>query len=97
MKNFFKKCLRKKIGLHFHNVHGMALSNALMGYKMGVRVFDGSVGGLGGCPYAGVPAGNVPTESLIYLFKGKTNPMINELVKTGRWLEKKSTRLCPLL
>lgn len=95
LEKLFKKVPSEKIGLHFHNVHGMALSNALMGYKMGVRVFDGSVGGLGGCPYAGVPAGNVPTESLIYLFKGKTNPMINELVKTGRWLEKKIHKTLP--
>ena len=95
LNKLFKKISPNKISLHFHNVHGMALSNALTGYKMGVRVFDGSVGGLGGCPYAGVPAGNVPTEGLIYLFKGKTNSTINQLIKTGRWLEKKIHKTLP--
>ena len=95
LTKLFKKVSPNKISLHFHNVHGMALSNALTGYKMGVRVFDGSVGGLGGCPYAGVPTGNVPTEGLIYLFKGKTDPIINELVKIGRWLEKKINKTLP--
>ena len=95
LKELFKKVSHKKTSLHFHNVHGMAISNALTGYKMGVRVFDGSVGGLGGCPYAGVPAGNVPTESLIYLFKGKTNPIINELVKIGNWLEGRVKKTLP--
>ena len=73
----------------------MAISNAWTAYKMGVRVFDGSVGGLGGCPYAGVPAGNVPTESLVDLFKGRTHPLIVELVKIERWLEEKLETTLP--
>ena len=89
LTKLFKRVSPEKISLHFHNVHGMAIGNALAAYKMGVRVFDGSVGGLGGCPYAGVPAGNVPTESLMYLFKGSANPVITELIKIGRWLEEK--------
>lgn len=95
LENLFKKIPQKKISLHFHNIHGLALSNIYAGYQMGVKTFDGSIGGLGGCPYAGLPAGNVPTESLVYLFRGKQSPLMEELVKTAHWLEKKLKKSLP--
>ena len=95
LKKLLKKIPSRKISLHFHNVHGMAVGNVWTGYLRGVRVFDGSVGGLGGCPYAGVPSGNVPTESLVYLFEGAENPLIGKLAEVGRWLERKLKKTLP--
>ena len=53
---------------HFHNTRNTALANALAAVEEGVRVLDGSLGGIGGCPFAPGAAGNVPTEDLAYMF-----------------------------
>jgi hydroxymethylglutaryl-CoA lyase len=53
---------------HFHNTRNTALANAVAAVEEGVRVLDGSLGGIGGCPFAPGAAGNVPTEDLIYMF-----------------------------
>ncbi|MGH6951654.1 MAG: hydroxymethylglutaryl-CoA lyase [Vitreimonas sp.] len=53
---------------HFHNTRNTALANALAAVEEGVRVLDGSLGGIGGCPFAPGAAGNVPTEDLLYMF-----------------------------
>lgn len=58
------------LAFHAHDTWGMGVANCLALYEAGVRVFDGSVGGLGGCPYAKGATGNVPTEALAYLFEG---------------------------
>lgn len=79
-----------KIALHLHDTRGVALANALQGYQMGVRVFDTSVGGLGGCPYAPGAAGNLATEDLVYMFQGmgiKTGIDLPKLLSQGSWLE----------
>jgi hydroxymethylglutaryl-CoA lyase len=55
------------IALHLHDTYGTALANALAGMQMGVRIFDASAGGLGGCPYAPGAAGNLATEDLLYM------------------------------
>ena len=55
------------IGLHFHNTRGPGLANVLMGLTRGVRRFDASIGGLGGCPYAPGATGNVVTEDLVHM------------------------------
>jgi hydroxymethylglutaryl-CoA lyase len=55
------------IGLHFHNTRGTGLANVLMGLTRGVRRFDASIGGLGGCPYAPGATGNVVTEDLVHM------------------------------
>ncbi|MFM8315777.1 MAG: hydroxymethylglutaryl-CoA lyase [Deltaproteobacteria bacterium] len=56
-----------KIALHLHNTYGFALANIQAGYEMGVRSFDGSLGGIGGCPYAKGATGNVASEDIRYL------------------------------
>lgn len=58
-----------RINLHFHNTRGLGLANAYAGLEMGVDSFDSSVGGLGGCPFAGHrgAAGNISTEDLVFL------------------------------
>ena len=58
-------------GMHFHDTRGMALANVLASLERGLRKFDSSAGGLGGCPFAGPgAAGNVATEDLLYLLDG---------------------------
>jgi hydroxymethylglutaryl-CoA lyase len=53
---------------HFHNTRNTALANAVAAVEEGVRVLDGSLGGIGGCPFAPGAAGNVPSEDLLYMF-----------------------------
>jgi hydroxymethylglutaryl-CoA lyase len=53
---------------HFHNTRNTALANAVAAVEEGVHVLDGSLGGIGGCPFAPGAAGNVPTEDLAYMF-----------------------------
>ncbi len=55
---------------HFHDTYGQALANVYASLQAGVRVFDASVSGLGGCPYAPGALGNVATEDLLYMLSG---------------------------
>lgn len=57
----------ENIALHMHDTRGTALANYLAGYQAGVRIFDGSTAGVGGCPYAPGAAGNASTEDLVYM------------------------------
>ncbi len=59
---------RVQLRAHFHNTRNTALANAVAAVEEGVRVLDGSLGGIGGCPFAPGAAGNVPTEDLLYMF-----------------------------
>jgi hydroxymethylglutaryl-CoA lyase len=68
-------------GAHFHNTRGLGLANALAAYDEGVRAFDSSLGGLGGCPFAPGASGNVITEDLVFMFESMG-------VSTGVSLEK---------
>ena len=54
---------------HFHNTRGLGLANALAAWEEGVRAFDSSMGGLGGCPFAPGASGNVITEDLVFMFE----------------------------
>ncbi len=69
-----------KIAYHFHDTRGTALANVCAALEEGVRVFDASAGGLGGCPYAPGAGGNLATEDLVYLLE-------REGVRTGVDLE----------
>lgn len=55
---------------HFHDTYGQALANIYAALKLGLRTFDSSVSGLGGCPYAPGASGNVATEDLLYMLNG---------------------------
>lgn len=66
--------LRQNLGekagaAHMHNTRGLGLANCLAAYEEGVRTFDSSQGGLGGCPYAPGASGNVVTEDLVFMFE----------------------------
>lgn len=56
-----------RIGLHLHNTRGLGLANALAGLECGVRDFEASVGGLGGCPFAPRAVGNICTEDFVHM------------------------------
>ena len=73
VKRLFRKVRNaigdKLDGAHFHNTRGLGLTNALAAYEEGVRAFDSSMGGLGGCPFAPGASGNVITEDLVFMFE----------------------------
>jgi hydroxymethylglutaryl-CoA lyase len=80
----------ERIALHFHDTRGTALSNVLVGLELGVRTFDASVAGLGGCPYAPGAAGNLATEDLVYTLHGMgvgTGIDLDKLLEAGRVAE----------
>lgn len=81
----------ERIALHFHDTYGRGLVNVEAGYEEGVRDFDASLGGLGGCPYAPGAAGNVATEDVVDLFERSgvsTGVDLAALVDTTAWLER---------
>lgn len=93
VESLFKKLKKvvptKKLAGHFHDTRGQALANILAAYKLGIRVFDTSAGGLGGCPYAPGATGNVSTEDVAFMFQGmgiKTGVKLDKLIEMGPWL-----------
>lgn len=58
---------REKLALHLHDTYGTAIANVSRGLERGIRTFDSSIGGAGGCPYAPGATGNLATEDLLYL------------------------------
>lgn len=57
------------IALHFHNTRGVGLANVMVGLDLGIREYEASIGGLGGCPFAPGATGNICTEDLVYLLE----------------------------
>lgn len=88
-KKLKKRIPAKKLAGHFHDTRGTALANILMAYEQGIKVFDTSLGGLGGCPYAPGSAGNVATEDVIYMFRGmnvETGLKIEKYIELNHWM-----------
>ena len=82
----------KTISLHLHNTRGLAVANAHAGLRLGVTRFDSTVGGLGGCPFAGQKgaAGNICTEELVLLCEEMgiaTGVDLDRLIEVGRMAE----------
>lgn len=74
---------------HFHDTYGQALANVYACLELGVHVFDASVAGLGGCPYAKGATGNVATEDLVFLLHGldiETGIDLDALVDAGAYV-----------
>ncbi|MEO6854474.1 MAG: hydroxymethylglutaryl-CoA lyase [Rhodoferax sp.] len=74
---------------HYHDTFGMAIANVYASYQFGLRAFDSSVGGLGGCPYAKGATGNVATEDVVYLLHtlgAETGIDLDRLVDCGDWI-----------
>ena len=79
------------LALHFHDTRGAALANILAALQEGVSIFDGSIGGLGGCPYAPGASGNVATEDLVNMLEEmgiETGVDLNKLIDCARFANK---------
>ena len=68
-KRLFQEIGSRTGSAHMHNTRGLGLANCLAAFEVGVRTFDSSLGGLGGCPYAPGASGNVVTEDLVFMFE----------------------------
>lgn len=78
---------REFLAGHFHDTYGQALTNIYASLQEGIAVFDSSVAGLGGCPYAKGASGNVATEDVVYLLDGlgiETGVDLNKVAEAGR-------------
>jgi len=74
---------------HFHDTYGQALANIYASLELGVHVFDTSVAGLGGCPYANGATGNVATEDVVFMLHGlgiQTGIDLDRLVDAGAYI-----------
>jgi hydroxymethylglutaryl-CoA lyase len=94
VKRLFKQ-LSQELGAkagaaHMHNTRGLGLANCLAAYEEGVRTFDASQGGIGGCPYAPGASGNVVTEDLVFMFEAmgiKTGINFEKLLEARKILQ----------
>jgi hydroxymethylglutaryl-CoA lyase len=80
-----------RLALHCHDTFGQAVANCLAADSMGLRTFDASAGGLGGCPYAPGAPGNVATEAVVRAFPGRTGVDADALAAAGRALRGAAT------
>jgi hydroxymethylglutaryl-CoA lyase len=88
----------ERFALHLHDTRGTALANVLVGLELGVRDFDASVGGVGGCPYAPGASGNLATEDLVYMLHGmgvETGVDMEKLLVAGNVAEQVIGRPLP--
>ena len=79
----------EKLAGHFHDTYGQALANTYAALECGVAVFDSSIAGLGGCPYAKGATGNVATEDVLFMLEGlgiETGVDMAKLVEAGRFI-----------
>ena len=77
------------VGLHLHNTRNTGYANAAVGLEAGATIFDASIGGLGGCPFAPRATGNIATEDLVYMLDGmgvETGVDLDELIRVSEWL-----------
>lgn len=78
-----------KLAGHFHDTYGQGVANVMRAYDMGIRTFDSSVAGLGGCPYAPGAKGNVASEDIIYALEragASTGVDLDKLIESGQWI-----------
>lgn len=93
----------EKLAGHYHDTWGMAIANILVSLEAGITVYDASVGGLGGCPYAPGASGNVATEDVLWLLEGlgiETGVDLDAIVDTAMWINnelgrKPASRVAP--
>ena len=81
-----------QLALHFHDTRGQALANVMAALPLGVRTFDASAGGLGGCPFAPGATGNLATEDLVYLLDGlgyETGVSLSAVLDASAFIEQK--------
>ena len=79
-----------RIGMHFHNTRNTGLANVYAALAGGVRSFDASLGGLGGCPFAPRATGNICTEDLAYMLRNmgcETGIDLPRLLESANWMQ----------
>lgn len=79
------------VAMHFHDTYGQALLNTAISLEHGIRTFDSSVGGLGGCPYSPGATGNVATENMVYFLESlgmDTGVDLDAMADIGEWITK---------
>lgn len=77
------------LAMHFHDTYGQALVNTAVSLEHGIRTFDASIAGLGGCPFSPGATGNVGTEDMVYFLEGlgmDTGVDLNGLADVGEWI-----------
>lgn len=82
----------ERLAMHFHDTRGTALANIHACLGLGIRTFDSSLGGLGGCPYAPAATGNVATEDVVYMIHGMgytTGINLAALLPINKWMAEK--------
>lgn len=90
-----KDVTTERLAAHFHDTRGTGLANVLAALDVGLRTFDSSIGGLGGCPYAPGAAGNISTEDLVYMLHGmdcETGVDLSRLVEAGAFIQEQLGR-----
>ncbi len=98
LARIFSEAPDGRIALHLHDTRGTALANVLTAIDLGVRTFDASAGGLGGCPYAPGATGNLATEDLMYMLDGlgaETGVDLDALVNASLFIEEKIGHALP--
>jgi hydroxymethylglutaryl-CoA lyase len=91
LHTLFRTIPAHQLAGHFHDTYGQAVANAVTAYNLGLRVFDSSVGGLGGCPYSPGAKGNLASEDIVYTFENmgiSTGVDLDKLVHIGHWINK---------
>jgi hydroxymethylglutaryl-CoA lyase len=86
------------LGLHLHNTRGLGIANALTGLELGIRDFESSIGGLGGCPFAPRAVGNISTEDFAHMVlqMGYTiDPDIDALIRCAELVERSVGHVVP--
>ncbi|NTU29284.1 hydroxymethylglutaryl-CoA lyase [Brevibacillus sp. HB1.1] len=84
-----KDVTNERLAAHFHDTRGTGLANVAAALAEGIRIFDSSIGGLGGCPYAPGAAGNISTEDLVYMLHGmdyETGVDLEKLIEAGAYI-----------
>ena len=80
------------LAAHFHNTYGQAIANIYAVLQLGIAIFDSSIAGLGGCPYAKGAAGNIATETVIYMLHGmgiKTGIDLDKVIETVKFVRQR--------
>jgi hydroxymethylglutaryl-CoA lyase len=88
----------ERLAAHFHDTRGTGLANVVAALDEGIRTFDSSIGGLGGCPYAPGAAGNISTEDLVYMLEGmgyRTGVDLPKLLEAGAFIRQELGRDLP--
>ena len=98
LETLLSKIPTSKVAMHFHDTFGTALANVDRSLQFGIRSFDSSAGGLGGCPYAPGAAGNLATEDLVYFLENSghtTGIDLEKLVMASNFISQKLGKQLP--